>query len=107
MVIFLPLHPLGAVGVSRHRYHGEHGRPLRVRSAAQMARRGGRFFRIFSTVTSHDRHHTNMRVNYAAFFNVWDRICGTYQADGEPEKAEAASKSSGAAPLKLLAQRRS
>jgi sterol desaturase/sphingolipid hydroxylase (fatty acid hydroxylase superfamily) len=31
----------------------------------------------FSTVSSHDRHHTNMRVNFGSFLNVWDRICGT------------------------------
>lgn len=40
-----------------------------------------RWFKGFNTVTHHDNHHTNMRVNYGAFFNVWDRWMGTYLDD--------------------------
>jgi sterol desaturase/sphingolipid hydroxylase (fatty acid hydroxylase superfamily) len=46
------------------------------------------FFRIFSTVTSHDAHHTNMRVNFGSFFNVWDRFCGTYDSGFHNQEAE-------------------
>ncbi|HZZ71425.1 MAG TPA: sterol desaturase family protein [Pirellulales bacterium] len=34
--------------------------------------------RWFNTVTHHDAHHTNVRVNYGAFLNVWDRWMGTF-----------------------------
>jgi sterol desaturase/sphingolipid hydroxylase (fatty acid hydroxylase superfamily) len=37
------------------------------------------FFKFFNTVTHHDAHHTNVRVNYGAFFNLWDRWMGTFQ----------------------------
>jgi lathosterol oxidase len=40
-----------------------------------------RFLAGFNTVTHHDSHHTNMRVNFGSFFNVWDRIMGTFQDD--------------------------
>ena len=36
------------------------------------------FFKYFNTVTHHDAHHTNVRVNYGAFFNLWDRWMGTF-----------------------------
>lgn len=35
-------------------------------------------FKGFNNVTHHDNHHTNMRVNFGAFFNVWDRWMGTF-----------------------------
>jgi len=35
-------------------------------------------FKGFNNVTHHDNHHTNMRYNYGAFFNVWDRWMGTF-----------------------------
>ena len=45
-------------------------------------------FHFFNTVTHHDNHHTNMRVNYGSFFNIWDRMMGTHYAApqaGQPE----------------------
>ena len=41
------------------------------------------FFKRFNNVTHHDNHHTNMRCNFGAFFNVWDRWMGTF-VDHEP-----------------------
>ena len=40
-------------------------------------------FRGLNNVTHHDNHHTNMRCNFGAFFNVWDRWMGTF-VDNEP-----------------------
>lgn len=36
-------------------------------------------FRWFNTVRHHDTHHTNVRVNYGSFLNVWDRWMGTFR----------------------------
>src|SRR5690606_23227266 len=38
-------------------------------------------YKWFNTVAHHDGHHTNMRVNFGVFFNVWDRIMGTFSDD--------------------------
>jgi Delta7-sterol 5-desaturase len=35
-------------------------------------------FKPFNTVTHHDAHHTNTRVNFGLFFNIWDRWMGTF-----------------------------
>jgi Delta7-sterol 5-desaturase len=35
-------------------------------------------FKGLNNVGHHDGHHTNMRYNYGAFFNVWDRWMGTF-----------------------------
>lgn len=35
-------------------------------------------FKGFNTVSHHDAHHTNMRVNFGSFFNIWDRLMGTF-----------------------------
>ena len=40
-------------------------------------------FKGFNNVTHHDNHHTNMRYNFGAFFNVWDRWMGTF-LDNDP-----------------------
>jgi len=40
-------------------------------------------FRGLNNVTHHDNHHTNMRCNFGAFFNVWDRWMGTF-VDNDP-----------------------
>jgi sterol desaturase/sphingolipid hydroxylase (fatty acid hydroxylase superfamily) len=42
------------------------------------------FYRGFNTVTHHDTHHTNMRANFGAFFNIWDRWMGTFVDDSTP-----------------------
>ena len=50
-------------------------------------------FRGFNTVRHHDAHHTNTRVNFGAFFNVWDRWMGTFHdaraEEDQPEKSPA------------------
>lgn len=35
--------------------------------------------RYTNAVTHHDLHHSRFRCNYAQYFNVWDRLCGTFQ----------------------------
>src|SRR5690606_27138845 len=42
-------------------------------------------FRWFNTVNHHDAHHTNFRVNFGSFFNVWDRLMGTFDNQGFEE----------------------
>ena len=48
-------------------------------------------FKGFNNVTHHDNHHTNMRHNFGAFFNVWDRWMGTF-LDHEPVETEPAEE---------------
>jgi len=44
-------------------------------------------FKGFNNVTHHDNHHTNMRCNFGAFFNVWDRWMGTFVDNASAESA--------------------
>jgi len=37
-----------------------------------------KYLKYLNTVKHHDDHHTKFNKNYGAFFNIWDRICGTY-----------------------------
>jgi Delta7-sterol 5-desaturase len=46
------------------------------------------FFKGFNNVTNHDNHHTNMRYNFGAFFNVWDRLMGTFLDSGPDEQVQ-------------------
>ena len=82
IVIFLPLSPLALFVFlwydSLVNTAGHTGYELVPKWISQ-----NRFFTGFNTVTHHDSHHTNMQVNYGSFFNVWDRLMGTYQADEE------------------------
>jgi len=43
-------------------------------------------FKGFNNVTHHDNHHTNMRYNFGAFFNVWDRWMGTFKDNDAPQR---------------------
>jgi sterol desaturase/sphingolipid hydroxylase (fatty acid hydroxylase superfamily) len=54
-------------------------------------------FRGFNNVTHHDNHHTNMRFNYGAFFNVWDRWMGTFLDNGKAESTAGSTAESTAA----------
>ncbi len=36
-----------------------------------------------NTVTHHDLHHVDFTKNYGAFFNIWDRLMGTFLDDDE------------------------
>jgi Delta7-sterol 5-desaturase len=53
----------------------------------------------FNTVTHHDDHHTNTRVNFGVFFNLWDRWMGTFQGEQSRERSIAVGK-----PSKLVRQ---
>jgi sterol desaturase/sphingolipid hydroxylase (fatty acid hydroxylase superfamily) len=39
--------------------------------------------RYTNAVTHHDLHHARFNCNYAQYFNIWDRLCGTFR-DREP-----------------------
>jgi Delta7-sterol 5-desaturase len=79
MVIFLPLHPTVLLAFlsfdSLVNLAGHTGHEL---VPARMGKHW--LFQGWNTVTHHDNHHTNMRVNFGVFFNVWDRWMGTYQS---------------------------
>ncbi len=87
-VLYLPLHPAvllvylsydSLVNVAGHSGHEIF--------PARLARIWP--FSWLNTVTHHDYHHTNVRVNFGAFFNIWDRLMGTF-LDGPPGYLEAA-----------------
>jgi sterol desaturase/sphingolipid hydroxylase (fatty acid hydroxylase superfamily) len=90
MVMFIPLHPLALLLFFWHDAEvntaGHAGYELVPRWLSQHC-----IYRRFNTVRHHDAHHTNPRVNYGSFFNVWDRWMGTFH-DAQPAAApEAAS----------------
>lgn len=80
IVVFLPLHPLVLLAFLSYdtvvNVAGHTGFEMVPKWISQR-----RFFKGFNTVTHHDNHHTNMRVNFGAFFNVWDRWMGTFLDD--------------------------
>jgi lathosterol oxidase len=91
LVIFLPLHPVilfaflwydSLVNTAGHT--GYEMVPQKV--SRNWLLKG------FNTVTHHDTHHTNMRVNYGAFFNIWDRWMGTFHDDVAPAAQSAQAK---------------
>jgi sterol desaturase/sphingolipid hydroxylase (fatty acid hydroxylase superfamily) len=77
LVIFVPLHPVILFGFLAYDTQintaGHCGFEIAPRWFAQ-----SRWFRGFSTVTHHDAHHTNYRKNFGSFFNIWDRLMGTF-----------------------------
>jgi sterol desaturase/sphingolipid hydroxylase (fatty acid hydroxylase superfamily) len=90
LVLFLPLHPLALLAflwydaeVNTAGHTGYEVVP------AMVARHW--LFKGFNTVHHHDAHHTNTKVNYGSFFNVWDRWMGTFE-DFEPSNVPAAKK---------------
>jgi len=80
IVIFVPLHPLALLAFlcwdTMVNTAGHTGYEMVPRSVSSH-----RFFKWFNTVTHHDDHHTNTRVNFGVFFNIWDRCMGTFQGD--------------------------
>ncbi|MEM8677800.1 MAG: sterol desaturase family protein [Planctomycetota bacterium] len=62
-------------------------------------------FRGWNTVTHHDLHHTNVRVNYGAFFNVWDRLMGTFLDDSAAKEGARSEQHDGATPTSTPAER--
>ena len=75
LVIFLPLRPRVLLGFLTYdtlvNTAGHTGFEMVPKSVSQ-----NWFFKYFNTVTHHDAHHTNVRVNYGSFFNLWDRWNG-------------------------------
>lgn len=47
---------------------------------------------IANTPTNHILHHETLRGNYGLYFNVWDRLMGTNQADYEERFVEVTSR---------------
>lgn len=43
--------------------------------------------RLFNNVLHHDLHHQKCRDNYSLYFTVWDRLCGTFNADTDRVEA--------------------
>jgi Delta7-sterol 5-desaturase len=37
-----------------------------------------RFLKYLNAVTHHDLHHSRFRYNFAQYFNIWDRLFGTF-----------------------------
>jgi sterol desaturase/sphingolipid hydroxylase (fatty acid hydroxylase superfamily) len=92
LVIFLPMHPIVLLGFLWYdtiiNTSGHTGYEMVPKSVSR-----NWLYTGFNTVTHHDTHHTNMRVNFGAFFNIWDRWMGTFldaktPADQEPSTAQ-------------------
>jgi lathosterol oxidase len=90
LVIFMPLKPIVLLGflwydtiVNTAGHTGYELMPKAVSSRPVM--------QFFNTVTHHDHHHTNMKVNFGSFFNLWDRLMGTFLDDKSPVSETAIS----------------
>jgi sterol desaturase/sphingolipid hydroxylase (fatty acid hydroxylase superfamily) len=44
--------------------------------------RGLKFIRIQNTTLDHDYHHNKGHSNYGLYFNIWDKLMGTYRHSG-------------------------
>lgn len=84
MIVCLPMHPLSLLAffafdtfVNSAGHTGYEIMPEAVSHHPVL--------RSLNTVTHHDAHHTNTRVNFGAFFNVWDRWMGTF-SEGTPQE---------------------
>ena len=77
LVVFVPLHPLVLLAFLSYdtlvNTAGHTGYELVPKAISSHW-----LFKPFNTVTHHDTHHTNVRVNFGSFFNIWDRIMGTF-----------------------------
>jgi Delta7-sterol 5-desaturase len=60
-------------------------------------------FKGMNNVTHHDNHHTNMKYNFGAFFNVWDRWMGTFLDNDVSDKSTASKPIATAADLPSVA----
>jgi len=90
LVLFLPLHPVALLvflGIDTQINTAGHNGYEVV--PQWLSKRW--FFQGINTVTHHDNHHTNFTKNFGAFFNVWDRLMGTFLEDSPPSGAEKAS----------------
>lgn len=77
LVFLVPMCPLVLVLVLSHNtlvnVAGHNGIEIIPKSISQAP-----ILRWFNTVTHHDAHHSNTRVNYGSYFNLWDRWMGTF-----------------------------
>jgi len=93
IVIFVPLHPLVLLAFLWYdtlvNTAGHTGYEMVPRAVSRHT-----FFKLFNTVTHHDDHHTNTRVNFGVFFNVWDRCMGTFQGEDSRERSIAVGRPS-------------
>jgi sterol desaturase/sphingolipid hydroxylase (fatty acid hydroxylase superfamily) len=93
LVTFLPLHPLILLAFLSYdtlvNTAGHTGYEMVPKPVSQHW-----FFKYFNTVTHHDSHHTNTRVNYGSFLNLWDRWMGTFENNVTPATAKATTRSS-------------
>jgi lathosterol oxidase len=82
LVLFLPLHPVVLLAFLSYdtvvNAAGHTGFEMMPKGSTKHWP-----FKFFNTVTHHDNHHTNMRVNFGAFFTFWDRLMGTYLDNAE------------------------
>lgn len=100
-VIFVPLHPVVLlIYLSYDSFINTAGHSGHEIFPARLARIWP--FSWMNTVTHHDAHHTNMRVNFGAFFNLWDRLMGTF-FDGAPQVVESTGERS--RPLSVTTRR--
>lgn len=84
LVIFLPLRPLVFLAFLSYdtfiNTAGHTGFEIAPRRLAEC-----RALKWFNTVAHHDSHHTHMATNYGVFFNLWDRLMGTFRDAPHPE----------------------
>jgi sterol desaturase/sphingolipid hydroxylase (fatty acid hydroxylase superfamily) len=94
LVVFLPMHPLILLAfLSVDTFvnaAGHTGYELVPDSLSKLP-----LLRTFNTVTHHDAHHTNTRVNFGAFFNLWDRWMGTFSEGATKRASQGASSGEG------------
>lgn len=83
ILMVVPMHPLAFgfflaydVLISILGHTGSEFFPARVRDHW--------FFRWQTTVSQHDYHHIDTRYNFGVYFNLWDRLMGTYHRGSEP-----------------------
>lgn len=82
IIVYLPIHPV-AFGVYMlislvNNIGGHTGYEL---LPAWFAKH--RILKYATVVTFHDMHHTNLKYNFGAYFNIWDRIMNTVHKDYE------------------------
>ena len=87
LVIFLPMHPIVLLGFLWYDTLINTAGHTGYEMVPQAVSRNW-FYTGFNTVTHHDTHHTNMKVNFGAFFNIWDRWMGTFLDEQTPPVGE-------------------
>ncbi len=87
LILYLPLCPLVLGLLLTHNTFvnvaGHNGIEIIPKSISQAP-----VLRWFNTVTHHDAHHSNTRVNFGNYFNLWDRWMGTFAEHDERQVAK-------------------